>query len=292
MPASHTVAILGVGVMGQGMARQLLEKRFTVRLWNRTASKIEALAAEGALLAETPAAAVADADFVFAMVADDVASRSVWLEQGALAALKPGAVAIESSTLSIGWIRELAAAATARSIDFIDAPVSGSKKEAASGMLRFLAGGSADAIEKAHPVFDALGRETVPCGPSGSGALIKLINNFMCGVHVAALAEGLHMAESAGMDMALAASILSEGAPGSPIVKMVTPRMVAGDYTPNFFAALMAKDLRYAVQTAQSLGAPLETAPAALALFESAVDQGFGDKDIASALETVRKKGG
>ncbi|PZU57618.1 MAG: NAD(P)-dependent oxidoreductase [Sphingobium sp.] len=282
------IAILGLGVMGNGMAGQLLSHGFALSIWNRTPAKAQLFAESGARIAASPADAAEGADLVIAMVADDDASRSVWLgEEGALSTLPSGAIGIESSTLSVGWVRELAAVANERGVAFLDAPVSGSKNEAESGNLRFLVGGEAETVARAAPVLDALGRETVPCGPAGSGALIKLINNFLCGTQIAAFAEALVMAERGGMDPALAGSILMDGAPGSPIVKTVGQRMIDDAFAPNFFASLMTKDLRYAISTAQDSGLPLQTAHGPLALFEKALAQGHGQEDMAAVFKAV-----
>src|SRR4051794_29375343 len=139
------VAVLGLGIMGAGMARQLVAKGFDVTVWNRGAAKTSALAAVGARIAATPAAAASGADLVLAMLANDEASRAVWLgSEGALGTMRTDAVAIESSTLTVDWIRELAAAAKARGVGFLDAPVTGSKAQAESGALSFLVGGPAE----------------------------------------------------------------------------------------------------------------------------------------------------
>ena len=151
------VAVLGLGIMGAGMARQLVAKGFDVTVWNRDAAKTAALASAGARVAGTPAAAAAGADLVLAMLANDDASRSVWLgREGALAAMRTKTVAIESSTLTVDWIRELAAAANARGVEFLDAPVTGSKAQAESGALSFLVGGSTEVLERVRPALAAM----------------------------------------------------------------------------------------------------------------------------------------
>jgi 3-hydroxyisobutyrate dehydrogenase len=142
------VAILGLGIMGGGMAANWLAKGFEVSVWNRTAAKAQALAGKGAKVAATPREAATGADFIFAMVADDDASRSVWLgNDGALAGAKSGAIGVESSTLTPEWIRELARQAQAKGVGFLDAPVGGSRPAAASGELRFFVGGDPQTYE-------------------------------------------------------------------------------------------------------------------------------------------------
>lgn len=284
------VALLGLGLMGGGMARRLLGAGFPLTIYNRTADKATPLVADGARLATSPSAAAAGADFVVSMVADDRASRRVWLgDNGALSHLSPGAILIESSTVTTGWIRELAAAAQATGAELLDAPVTGSKTHAAAGELNFLVGGSGAAVEKARPLFAAMGRSVVHLGPTGSGALLKLMNNFLCGVQAVALAEALAVIEKAGLDGNTATQVLANGAPGSPLVKGILPRMLAADYTPNFHLSLMQKDLEYALKEAERWGVGLSTAQPALDAFRRAASSGRGMQDFSAVIEPLRE---
>jgi 3-hydroxyisobutyrate dehydrogenase len=303
------ISFLGLGIMGAAMARRLLDRGFELTVWNRNPARAEALVEAGARLAATPAEAAHGADAVIAMVADDDASRSIWLghgdgdddgdgdgdgdrdrDRGALAAMSAGAIAIDSSTLTVEWMRELGAAATARGVGFLDAPVTGSKRQAEEGVLNFLVGGEAQTAARASGLFAAMGKGHVHMGPAGSGALMKLINNFMCGVQLASLAEGIAMAERSGIEGQLAAQVLTSGSPGSPIVKMVAERMVKRDYTPNFLVPLMVKDLDNAIKTFDAQGIELRDAQAARERFRAAADAGFGDQDIASVVEVLRRR--
>jgi 3-hydroxyisobutyrate dehydrogenase len=227
---------------------------------------------------------------VVAMLTDDDASRGVWLgDSGALQAMAVGAIAVESSTLTVAWVRELAKAAGERQVGFIDAPVTGSRAQAAAGELRFFAGGSEADVSKAEPALKAMGGDVIHLGPVGSGALTKLINNFMCGVQAASLAEGLAMAERSGLDAERVVQVLSNGAPGSPMVKMLSQRMLKHDYAPNFYPALMAKDLDYAAKTFAAEGIQLDSAAAARARFLTAASGDYGEKDISAVVEPLRK---
>lgn len=284
------VAVLGLGIMGAGMANRLVLKGFDLTVWNRDAAKAAPLAAAGARVAATPADAARHADAVFAMLANDDASRSVWLgEQGALAAMHGNSVAIESSTLTVDWIAELAAAARTRGIGFLDAPVTGSKAQAETGALSFLVGGRAELLERVRPALSAMGGNVAHLGPSGCGAMMKLINNFLCGVQVASLAEAIAMAERSGLDARQAASVLASGSPGSPLVKVVAQRMLDRAYEPNFFIPLMAKDLSYARQAFASAGIELTSADAARERFVAADRAGMGHQDIAAIVELLRR---
>lgn len=288
--AQSRVAVLGLGIMGAGMASNLLRAGFPVSVYNRDAAKSAPFAESGARVATSPADAASDADVVISMVADDRASRAVWLgEQGALSRVKKGALLIDSSTLTVAWIEELAKAAESAGAELIDAPVTGSRDHAAAGQLLFLVGGSDAALERAKPVLSVMSRGIIHLGPTGSGALMKLINNFVCGVQAAALAEGLRMIEQSTLGRDAALDVLYTGAPGSPLVKTLGPRMAERNFQPPFFfLRLMEKDLTYAREEAARRGLTLETATAALSLFDRAIADGHGDKDFTAIVESVR----
>jgi 3-hydroxyisobutyrate dehydrogenase len=272
------------------MASQLVAKGFAVTVWNRNPAKAASLARLGARVATAPGEAASGADLVIGMLADDDASRSVWSgPEGALAAMRPDAIAIESSTLTIEWVRELAAAAQVRGVGFLDAPVTGSKVQAESGMLSFLVGGPLDLLERVRPALAAMGGSIAHLGPTGSGATMKLINNFLCGVQVASLAEAMAMAERSGLDARQAAAVLGAGSPGSPLVKIVAQRMLDRAYEPNFYVPLMAKDLAYAQGAFSRAGIALRSAEVAREAFLAAERAGFGEKDIASIIELLRR---
>lgn len=284
------IGFLGLGLMGAGMAGQLLAKGHDLAVWNRNRARLAPFGAGAARIAESPADAARGADIVFAMLADDAASRAVWLgTDGALAAMARGAVAVECSTLTVDWVRALAEAAAGRGLDFADAPVTGSRAQAEAGQLRFLAGGAPETIDRLRPVLLAMGSEVVAMGPAGSGALVKLINNFLCGVQGAALAEALVMAERGGLDVAQAAQVLNGGAPGSPFQVMLSQRMLARDYRPNFTARMMAKDLGYAVAQLAEAGIDPATGNAARKRFLAASADDLGD-DVAQVIESVRQR--
>jgi 3-hydroxyisobutyrate dehydrogenase len=284
------IAFLGLGIMGSGMARRLLNGGFALTVFNRNPEKSAPLAAAGAEVAHSPGEAAAQAVVIISMVADDSAARSLWLgEGGALTAAMPGAVCIECSTVTVPWVQELAAAAAARQCAFLDAPVTGSKSQAAAGELNFLVGGEPAILEQARPVFAAMGKNILSVGPVGSGARLKLINNFVCGVQIAALAEAVAMIERSGLDRVKAMEILAQGAPGSPLVKAVSTRMTGADFTPNFLLRLMAKDLGYAIEEAARVSVDLHTGTAALELFQRAAAAGYGDQDIAAVVRQFRK---
>ena len=284
------MALIGLGLMGSGMARRLLGAGFPLTVWNRNPERAKALAAEGAHVAATPREAASRADVVVSMVADDAASRAVWLgDHGALAGAARGAVLVESSTLTVGWIGQLFREVAARGCELLDAPVTGSKSQAASGELVFLVGGAAAALETARPALAAMSRAILHVGGSGRGTLLKLVNNFMCGVQAASLAEALALIERSGLDRAKSLELLTTGAPGSPLVKTLSARMTARDYTPNFLLRLMAKDLTYALGEGRRYGLDLSTVASALEVVDRAVAAGNGEEDFSALVEPLRR---
>ncbi len=289
MESKQSVALLGLGTMGHGMAINLLKGGFPLTVWNRTAAKAEPLAAMGAALAKTPALAAGSADVVLAMLSDDEASQSAWLgNDGALGAMGAGAIAVESSTLSPRWIAELATAAAKRGLRMVEAPVTGSRAQAAQGQLTFLAGGDHEALAAVTPVLRCMSKEIVHLGPMGSGAQLKLINNFLCAVQVTSFAEALRWIESAGLQRDVALDFLKRGAPGSGIFSAMSERMTRGTYEVNFLLRLMEKDIRYAQAAAAELGINLSTSSPTQKLFRTALEQGFGEKDMSAVVEVVR----
>jgi 3-hydroxyisobutyrate dehydrogenase len=245
------VAFLGLGAMGGRMAQRLAGAGPELTVWNR--SGIGTFV--GARHAATVHEAVADAKVVFSMVRDDAASRAVWLgTDGALARVRAGTVVVECSTVSPAWITELSAAASRAGVLLLEAPVVGSRPQAESGGLVFLAGGRLEVLERVRPLLDHLGSAVHYVGASPGGAYAKLLVNALFGVQVAALAELLGFAAKAQLDMRLLMSAL-EGLPVlSPSAKGAAAGMLARRFEPMFPLELAAKDLRYILDAAAILG--------------------------------------
>jgi 3-hydroxyisobutyrate dehydrogenase len=250
-----TVAFIGLGHMGHGMAGRYLDAGFTVAVWNRSKSKAEDLIARGARWAASPANAADGADAVVTMVADDGASRAVWLgKDGAAAAMKAGTLAIECSTVSYRQALDLARELRGRGLIYIDSPVAGLPDAAAAGKLTLLVGAEPADLEKARPYLVPLSTSILHFGAVGSGTVYKLINNLMGAIQIAGIAEGLAIAEQAGLDMKLVLEAVETGVAASPQVIRHSKRMVARNFSgANFTAALRHKDTAYAVALAESL---------------------------------------
>jgi 3-hydroxyisobutyrate dehydrogenase len=254
------VAFIGLGRMGHGMAGRYLDAGFSLAVWNRSKAKAEDLIARGARWATSPADAADGADAIVTMVADDAASRAVWLgKDGAARSAKAGTLAIECSTVSYGHALDLARELRGRGLIYIDSPVTGLPDAAAAGKLTLLVGAEPADLESARPYLAPLSTTIRHFGAVGSGTVYKLINNLMGAIQIAGLAEGLAIAEQAGLDMKLVLEALETGVAASPQVIRHSKRMVARNFGgATFAAALRHKDAVYAVALAESL---LSSAP-------------------------------
>ena len=284
------VAFIGLGRMGHGMAGRYLDAGFTVAVWNRSKAKAEDLIARGARWAASPADAADGADAVVTMVADDAASNAVWLgNDGAATRMKAGALAIECSTVSHQQALDLSRELRGRGFVYVDSPVTGLPDAAAAGKLTLLVGAEPADLEKARPYLAPLSTTIRHFGAVGSGTVYKLINNLMGAVQIASLAEGIAIAEQAGLDMNLVAELLATGAVASPQVIRHSRRMVARDFSgASFTASLRHKDAAYAVRLAETLLPGVPVSRAALVAYEEAKASG-PDDDEGKMIEIVSR---
>lgn len=282
------VAFVGLGAMGSHMAMNLHRAGFALRIWNRDRTKARALADAGARLADSPGDAAAGASFVVSMVADDVATRDVMLgDTGILARAAPDTIIIDASTNTVAMAREMASAAAARGLRYLDAPVLGSTPQAEAGALVFLVGGDQEAFERSKPVLGAMSRMSHYLGNSGAGATIKLINNMVSGALLAVLAEAAQIVEAAGLDPAAAVTALSDGAAGSRMLKSKLPQIFERDFTPQFQLELMEKDMRYFLQLATELDRPAPLASLARSQYQAARRAALGKLDSSAIFLEV-----
>jgi len=249
------VAFIGLGRMGHGMAGRYLDAGFAVSVWKRSEAKAEDRITRGARWATSPEDAAIDADAVVTMVANDEASRAVWLSKdGAAANMKAGTIAIECSTVSYQHALDLSRELHGRGLIYIDSPVTGLPDAAASGKLTLLVGADVADLEKARPFLLPLSTTIRHFGAVGSGTVYKLINNLMGAIQIAGLAEGLAIAEQAGLDMKLVLEAIETGVAASPQVIRHSRRMAARNFSgATFTAALRRKDAAYAVALAERL---------------------------------------
>jgi 3-hydroxyisobutyrate dehydrogenase len=278
--------------MGGGMAGRLLAAGHEVTVWNRTEAKASALLAAGARWASTPAKAAAGADAAFAMLADDAASRSVWLgADGALQHLPREAFVVECSTLSHPHVLELATAARAKGLRYIDCPVTGLPQVAAAGELTLLIGADGADLEAVKPILTTLCNSMYVFGPVGAGTGYKLMINLMGAVQIAALAEGLAMAERLGLDREAVIAAVNSGAAASRQVVRYCRPMSEGRYAvePTFTTILRHKDASYGLALASALKLPSPLGAAATEWWSkaSALDP---NGDEARLIEVVTRR--
>ncbi|MGY3442874.1 NAD(P)-dependent oxidoreductase [Bradyrhizobium sp. USDA 4473] len=288
---SKNIALLGLGAMGARMAANLIKAEHALTVWNRTPEAAAALVRMGAKQAATPKEAASGVDFVFAMVRDDQASRDVWLSpnHGALAGLKEGAIAIESSTLTPGWIRKLGSAISERGSHLLEAPVAGSRPQAEAAQLVYFIGGDDSILEQARPLLMAMGSTITHVGPLGSGALVKLSTNALLGVQATALAELIGLLKRSGADAASAVKAIAGTAVWSSAATNLSGSMLAGNFSPQFPIELIEKDFGYAIDAA---GSP-EAAPtiaAARGVFQKAIAKGLGRENMTGVAQLFMSK--
>jgi 3-hydroxyisobutyrate dehydrogenase len=283
-----TVAFLGLGAMGAPMARRLASAGFDLRVWNRSAGRSAQFSDTGARVCGSISEAVLGANFVVSIISDDRATREVMLGPGGvLESAAPGTVIIDSSTNTPAMAREVAQAAKARGVSYLDAPVAGSLPQATSGELVFMIGGDEAAVEASRPVLRAMGRNILHMGASGCGATIKLINNMLSGTLNTALAEAVSVAEAAGLEAAQVTELLCEGPIGSRLTRMKLPKVFKRDFAPQFQLALMEKDLRYFLMLAQELDRPTPLAALARSQLQAARRSGLGELDVSAVFLQV-----
>lgn len=285
------VGVVGTGIMGAPMARNLLRAGHAVTVHNRTRARAEALAADGATVVDSPADVARAVDVVITMLPDSPDVEQVITgPTGVLAGAAPGLLAIDMSTISPEVARTLAARAAEKGVVLLDAPVSGGEQGAVAGTLSIMVGGDHEAFVRAEPVFAALGRRVTYMGGAGQGQMTKLVNQVIGATTLAAVAEGVLLAERAGLDPDAVVQAVGSGAATSWMLREQAPRMQRRDFAPGFMVRLQLKDLRLALQAAKSLGVPLPTTAVVHLLLDAVEAQGggaLGTQAIVTALEAL-----
>ena len=284
----ETVALLGAGIMGAGMGRNLVDAGLEVRAWNRTREKAEAI--EGATAVDSPAEATDGADAVLTMLADPDAVREVMTgDEGALGAIDGDAIWIQASTIGIEATAEMAELAAGAAVAYLDAPVLGTRKPADAGELVVLVAGNPEAIASAAPVFEAIGKETIDLGDEPDAATrMKLAINAWLLTLTVNVAETMAYAEALDVDPAKLLEILDGNPVGSPYAQMKGKLILGREFEPASFAlAGAAKDLDLITEAAESAGIDLALAPAALRRFRQAIEMGHGELDMAAVYDAV-----
>ncbi|HKD67483.1 MAG TPA: NAD(P)-dependent oxidoreductase [Candidatus Binataceae bacterium] len=275
---------IGTGIMGAPMVRRLLRAGHRVRVFNRTLAKAQALADDGATLANHPGDAVRGAEAVFTMVPDTPDVEQV--VEHVAPALEAGRILIDMSTVAPAGARRVAERLGKQKVDFLDAPVSGGEPGAIEGTLTIMVGGRREAFDRARPLLDHLGKRITYMGPAGSGQLTKLVNQVAVAVNLEATVEALLLAARGGLDPALALEAIGAGAAASWQLNNLGPKIIAHDYRPGFLIKLLRKDLRLLSEVARETKTPLPGLSLVSTLFDAASAQGH-DSDGTQALATV-----
>ncbi len=283
-----TVAVIGLGAMGSRIAQNLLKAGYLVVIHNRTVEKAQPLIDQGAIFVTSPRAAAEQSEVVISMVTDNVVSRQVWLasETGAILGLTPDKIAIEMSTLTVTWVRELGAAIAQRGAGFVDAPVVGSRPQAEAGKLIALAGGQTETLAQVKETLMDAGAAIVHhIGTVGQGMALKLAVNALFGIQVAALAELLGMLSRDGISPAATMACLDDLPVLSLAAKAAGSLMVAQNHAPLFPIDLVEKDFRYVTQTAQDWKSMIPTSAAVMDIYQTAISQGHGNENITRIVQ-------
>ena len=281
----QTVAVLGTGIMGAPMARNLAKAGFDVRAWNRSREKAEPLADDGVEVAGSPAEAVDGAGLAITMLTDGEAVREVMAgDGGGLEALDDDAVWAQMSTIAIEDTEELAQPPETRGVAFVDAPVLGTKQPAEAGELIVFASGPDEAIDRCDPAFQAMGQRTVRLGEAGAGTRMKLVvNNWLLAI-VGGLAETVAFAERIGVEPQKFLDVIDGGPVGPPYAKLKGSMMVEREFPPSFPLRLVAKDARLVEEAAREADIELRVTPAVAEIIAAALEQGHADEDMAAAF--------
>ena len=281
MTATFRTGFVGLGAMGQGMARNLHRRGLLAGVWNRTRSRADALAVElGIVAANSLEALAGETDCVVSCVAAD--ADVLEIIDGLAPHLRPGSIFIDCSTISADTARAAANHLAEHDVEFLDAPVSGGVEGAAKGTLAIMVGGSEPTFTRARPVLDAMGTTVAHFGPTGSGQAAKATNQIMCAGIMQAVSEAMAFAQAEGLPLDKLIDTLGKGAGSSWYFVNRAPNIVRGTYPPGFRVQLHAKDLRICRDMAQRHGVQLPIVEMTLVHYRRLIDQGFGDEDIST----------
>jgi len=282
----ETIAFIGLGIMGKPMAANLLEAGHTVVVHNRSREAVDELAAAGADTASSPRDAAERGEVVITMLPDSPDVEAVVLgDDGVAAGVSEGMLYVDMSTIAPTTSREIHQALEEKGVEAVDAPVSGGQPAAESGDLSIMVGGSAEAVERARPMLEVLGKSVTHIGPPGAGQVAKAANQVVVALTIQAVAEALTLARHAGVDAGKVREALLGGLAQSKILEMHGERMLSGEFEPGFRLSLHRKDLAIALDTAREEGVPLLATAQAAEVMNSLLARGDGDKDHAAMIE-------
>ena len=289
----QSVGFIGLGIMGHPMALNLVKAGYKLTVFNRTQSKAGPLEKAGALVAATPAEAASNADVVMSIVSDTAAVEEVILGKGGVMdALRPGAVLIDSSTISPTVSRKVACQAAGKGAQMLDAPVTGSKHGAEKGELTFMIGGERSTLDQVMPILHVLGKKHIYCGSHGSGLAAKLAQNAIQATMVEVFCEGFVLAAKAGVQPRTMFEIIQSSMARASLTDFKAPFIFKGDFTPYFPLKLMHKDLELAMEAAYAQNVVMPAAAAVKEVYGAAKATGKGDQDYAAVITFLEEIAG
>lgn len=288
---SEKVGFIGLGIMGMGMARNLLKAGFPVRVWNRTSSKVDTLVAEGASAGTSPADVAANSDITVICVSDTPDVEAVVLgESGVIHGATSGSLVVDCSTISPQVTQDIAKQLADKGIAMLDAPISGGSEGAANGTLSIMVGGAAADFDRATPVFEAMGKAITHVGDTGAGQMVKLVNQVLVVGNCLAMAEAMILAKAGGLDLEKAYNAVKGGAAGSWMFTNRANQIIADDWRPGFTIDLQQKDLRLVLEAADQLHAPLPGTSMIYQFYRTLQGAGIGSEGnhaLVKALENL-----
>lgn len=293
--SNPVIGFIGLGIMGKPMAQNLMKAGYSLVVHNRSRSPVEEMVKEGAQLATSPKEVAARTEVVITMLPDSPDVEQVYSgEQGVIAGAKPGTLLVDMSSISPVVTRKLAVEAERRSLDMLDAPVSGGEAGAINATLSIMIGGKAPAVERAMPIFQALGKNIVHVGDAGAGQVTKAANQVVVGVTIAAVSEALVLATKAGVDPAKVRQALLGGFAQSRILEAHGQKMLERNFKPGFRIRLHEKDLKIALAAGGEYGAPLMVTGLVAQMMTAMRSMGNGELDhsgLVTLIEELAKSG-
>lgn len=292
-PGKTRIGWIGTGVMGRWMCEHAMNKGFTATVYNRSRDKAHPLLDKGATFAATPKQVAEQSDVVFAIVGFPKDVREVFLgADGALAGSKPGTILVDMTTSEPGLAKEIYAAAKAKGVHALDAPVSGGDVGAKNAALSIMIGGDKAVVDAVSPVFQAMGKTIVHQGPAGAGQHTKMVNQILISSTMIAVCEGLLYGYKAGLDLETVFKSVSVGAAGSKALEVLGPRMLRRDFEPGFYVEHFIKDLGIALAEAEKMNLSLPGVGLAKQLYEAVRAQGYGRKGTQALLLALESLSG
>jgi 3-hydroxyisobutyrate dehydrogenase len=285
------IGFIGLGIMGQGMVKNLMKAGFPVNIWNRTPARMDPFCEAGARCCSSPADVAAHSDIIITCVSNTADVEEVILrENGVIYGANEGSLVVDMSTISPDTTRYIAGTLKQKGVEMLDAPISGGSEGAANGTLSIMVGGSEEQFNRALPAFEAMGKTITHVGEIGAGQTVKLVNQILVVVTMLGVSEALLFAQAGGLDLQKTLDAVSQGAAGSWALSNRGPQMIVRDWRPGFTIDLQQKDIRLVLEAADKLGVPLLGTGIIFQLYRALQDQGLGgdgNHALVKALENM-----